>query len=49
MVDTNEKFWNFQQYHGKKCRECGNTIWIYDKHHDEIFCLKCGIIFNASK
>ena len=38
---------NFKQtVHRRYCNECGCYISLYDTHHDENFCLKCGEVLD---
>lgn len=30
----------------KKCPECETAILIYDKHREELYCSKCGLILK---
>ena len=33
----------YYKYTDRKCEECNGTI-VYDEHHDEYYCLQCGLI-----
>ena len=47
IVQEKTPYPNYQQtVHEYPCKNCGCYVTLYDKHHDETFCLQCGRVLK---
>ncbi len=44
MINCQDTMKNYSCYDGGSCTNCIQQQIVYDNHHDEVFCMNCGLV-----